>query len=99
MGQGITYIAFRQILKNRRIVSGICDVCNCGDNAAEGLFGKLNRERVYRRRYLTPEDARADASDYIERLHNPIIQRRRDAKIKPLDSLPTRPWKRGRSPA
>lgn len=82
MGRGITYIAFRQALKSRRIISGISNVGHWGDNAAEGLFGKIDRERVYRRCYLTPEDAKADACDYI----NPIVQRRLDAKIKPLDS-------------
>lgn len=55
------------------------DVGHCGDNAAaEGFFGK--RERVNRRRYRTLADARSDVLDYIERFHNPIIQRRLDAK-------------------
>lgn len=54
---------------------------HCGDNAAaEGFFGKLKRERVHRRRYLLLAEARADVFDYIERCHNPMIQRRLDAK-------------------
>lgn len=44
------------------------------------------RERVHRRRYLTLAEARADVFDYIERFHNPIIQRRLDAKDQALDS-------------
>lgn len=56
------------------------DVGHCGDNApAEGFFGMLKRERVNRRRYLTVADARADVFDYIERFHNPRIQRRLDS--------------------
>ncbi len=39
----------------------------------------LKRERVNRRRYLTVADARADVFDYIERFHNPRIQRRLDS--------------------
>ncbi|MCH6483625.1 IS3 family transposase [Pseudoxanthomonas sp. LH2527] len=57
------------------------DEGRCGDNAAaEGFFGKLKRERIYRRRYLTLAEARTDTFDYIERFHNPLIQRRLDAK-------------------
>lgn len=55
-------------------------VGHCGDNAAmESFFGMLKRERVYRRRYLTLDDARADGFDYIERFHNPRMRRRLDA--------------------
>ena len=51
-----------------------------GDNApAEGFFGLIKRERINRRRYLTLADARSDVFDYIERFHNPRIQRRLDA--------------------
>lgn len=45
---------------------------NCADNAAaEGFFGLLKRERVYRRQYRTLQEARTDIFDYIERFHNP----------------------------
>ena len=46
----------------------------------EGFFGLLKRERVYRRRYLTLANARADVFDYIERFHNLRMQRRLDAQ-------------------
>ena len=39
----------------------------------------LKRERINRRRYRTIVDARADVFDYIERFHNPRLQRRLDA--------------------
>lgn len=38
------------------------------------------RERVHRRRYLTLAEARSDVFDYTERFHNPLIQRKLDAK-------------------
>ena len=46
----------------------------------EGFFGLLKRERINRRRYLTLAEARADVFDYIERNHNPRMQRRLDAQ-------------------
>jgi len=80
-GTQFTCAEYQQFLKDQHIVSSMSDVGHCGDNAAaEGFFGKLKRERVHRRRYLTLAEARADMFDYIERFHNPIIQRRLDAK-------------------
>jgi putative transposase len=55
-------------------------VGSCADNAAmEGFFGMLKRERVYRRKYQTRAEARADVFDYIERFHNPRCRRRVEA--------------------
>ena len=55
-------------------------VGHCADNAAaEGFFGMIKRERIHRQRYLILADARADVFDYIERFHNPRMQRRIDA--------------------
>ena len=49
----------------------------CGDNAAcEGFFGMLKRERVNRTRYATPNIAKTDLFEYIERFHNPRMRRR-----------------------
>lgn len=42
----------------------------------EGFFGRLKRERVNRRRYLAPAEARVDVFDYIERFYNPRMRRR-----------------------
>jgi putative transposase len=39
----------------------------------------LKRERVNRRRYSTRAAAQSDVFDYIERFHNPRIQRRIDS--------------------
>ena len=74
------------------------DVGHCGDNApAEGFFGMLKRERVNRRRYLTVADARSDVFDYIERFHNPRIQRRLDSLDRELSTLTQPSVKRGRT--
>lgn len=79
-GTQFTSADYQQFLKDHHIISSMSAVGHCGDNAAmEGFFGLLKRERVYRRRYLTLADARADVFDYIERFHNPRIQRRLDA--------------------
>jgi putative transposase len=63
-------------------------VGHCGDNAAaEGFFGMLERERANRRRYATLTEARADLFDYIERFHNPRMQRRLDAQDQAFKTL------------
>lgn len=80
-GTQFTSAEYQQFLKDHHIISSMSEVGHCGDNAAaEGFFGKLKRERVHRRRYLTLAEARRDVFDYIERFHNPIIQRRLDAR-------------------
>ena len=67
------------ILSDHYIVSSMSAVGHCGDNAAaEGFFGLLKRERVYRRSYQTMAQARSDVFDYIERHHNLRMQRRLD---------------------
>ena len=42
---------------------------------------------VDRLRYLTVADARSDVFDYIERFHNPRIQRRLDSLDRELSTL------------
>ncbi len=80
-GTQFTSAEYQQFLKDHHIVSSMSGVGHCGDNAAaEGFFGKLKRERINRRRYVTLAEARTDVFDYIERFHNPLIQRRLDAK-------------------
>ena len=70
---------YQRFLADHHLISSMSDVGHCGDNAAaEGFFGMLKRERIYRRRYLTLADARSDVFDYIERFHNPRMQRRLD---------------------
>ncbi len=80
-GTQFTSADYQQLLKDHHIISSMSAVGHCGDNAAmEGFFGLLKRERVYRRRYLTLAEATTDIFDYIERFHNPRMQRRLDAQ-------------------
>ncbi len=80
--------AFVGGIKDHHITLSMSEVGHCGDNApAEGFFGMIKRERINRRRYLTVTDARADVFDYIERFHNPRIQRRLDARVQQLSVL------------
>ena len=61
---------------------------HCADNAvAEGFFGMIKRERVHRRRYLTLAEARSDVFAYIERFHNPRMQRRIEIRDRALTQL------------
>ena len=87
-GTQFTSYEYQQFLKDHHITLSMSEVGHCGDNApAEGFFGMLKRERVNRRRYLTVDDARADVFDYIERFHNPRIQRRLDSRIDGVSTL------------
>lgn len=68
---------YQKFLASNALVPSMSAVGHCGDNAAcEGFFGLLKRERVFRRRYRTRDEARADVFDYLERFHNPRMRRR-----------------------
>jgi len=83
-GTQFTSYEYQQFLKDHHITLSMSDVGHCGDNApAEGFFGMIKRERINRRRYLTV----ADALDYIERFHNPRIQRRLDSLHRGISTL------------
>ena len=87
-GTQFTSYEYQQFLKDHHITLSMSEVGHCGDNApAEGFFGMLKRERINRRRYLTVADARADVFDYIERFHNPRIQRRIDSRQREVSAL------------
>lgn len=78
-GIPFTSSEYQQFLKDHQIIC-ISQVGHCGDNAAaEGFFGKIKRERLNRRRYLTLAAARSDVFDHIERFRNPWVQRRLDS--------------------
>jgi putative transposase len=80
-GTQFTCSDYQRFLLDRNITSSMSDVGHCGDNApAEGFFGMIKRERINLRRYLTLAAARSDVFDYIERFHNPGMQRRLDTQ-------------------
>jgi len=87
-GTQFTSGEYQQFLKDNHLICSMSEVGHCGDNAAaEGFFGKIKRERINRRRYLTLASARSDVFDYIERFHNPWIQRRLDAQDRKFSVL------------
>ena len=62
---------YQAFLADHGLVSSMSAVGSCADNApAEGFFGRLKRERIYRRRYQTHQEARTDVFEYIEVQHN-----------------------------
>ncbi len=80
-GTQFTSSEYQQFLLGHHLVCSMSAVGHCGDNAAaEGFFGVLKRERVNRRHYQTTAQARSDVFDYIERFHNPRMQRRLDSR-------------------
>ena len=90
---------YQRFLADHHITSSMSEVGHCGDNAAaEGFFGMLKRERVHRRRYLSLVDAKSDVFDYIERFHNPRMQRRLDVQDQKFYALTQPSAKTGWNP-
>lgn len=80
-GTQFTSSEYQQFLLGHNLVCSMSAVGHCGDNAAaEGFFGVLKRERVHRRHYQSRSQAQSDVFDYIERFHNPRMQRRLDSR-------------------
>lgn len=66
---------YQRFLKRNTLICSMSTAGHCGNNpTCEGFFGLLKQERTNHRRYRTRDEARADVSHYIERLHNPRIQ-------------------------
>ena len=80
-GTQFTSDEYQRFLVGHNLTCSMSAVGSCADNAAaESFFGLLKRDRVYRRQYLTREEARADVFDYIERFHNPRMRRRMERR-------------------
>ncbi len=70
-GSQYTSEAFQRLLVDHGIQCSMSGQGNCFDNACvESFFATLKRERVYRRRYRSRAEARADLFDYIEVFYN-----------------------------
>ena len=93
-GTQFTSEDYQRFLAAHDLTCSMSRVGSCADNAAaEGFFGLLKRDRVYRRRYATRSQARADVFDYIERFHNPRMRRRLQRQNQQRDVLKlNRPW-------
>lgn len=99
-GTQFTSGEYQQFLLDHNVVSSMSAVGHCGDNAAaEGFFGMLKRERVNRRAYKTLAEARSDVFEYIERFHNPRMQRRQDAIDREFLALTQLSAETGQNPA
>ena len=70
-GSQYTSDDFQSLLKDHGIQCSMSGRGNCWDNACvESFFATLKKERVYRRRYRTRSQARADLFEYIEVFYN-----------------------------
>jgi len=70
-GSQYTSDDFQSLLKDHGIQCSMSGQGNCWDNACvESFFATLKKERVYRRRYRTRSEARADLFEYIEVFYN-----------------------------
>jgi len=79
---------YQKFLGGNALVSSMSAAGPRADNAAcDSFFGLLKRERVNRRQYRTPDAARADLFDYLERFHNPWMRRRVARKDRELPAL------------
>jgi transposase InsO family protein len=71
--RGVQYAshAYRAQLKQYQMVQSMSRRANCWDNAPmESFFKTLKVERVYRQRYRTRDEARADIVNWIEGFYN-----------------------------
>ena len=72
---------FQRLMADHGVTCSMSRSGNVWDNAAmESFFSSLKTERTARKTYRTRDQARADVFDYIERFHNPRMQRRLDAQ-------------------
>lgn len=86
--QGSQYASddFQGLLASLGITCSMSRRGNCWDNACvESFFSTLKRERVYRRRYQTRDEAKADVFDYIERFYNPKRRHSTLGHVSPMD--------------
>ena len=91
-GPQFTSADYQKLLRRHGLLSSMSRVGHCGDNAAcEGFFGLLKRERTRQKKYRTRAEIRADVFNYIERFHNPRMQRRVAKLDNEFTSLLNRP--------
>jgi putative transposase len=86
--QGSQYTAeeFQRLLAEHGIQCSMSRRGDCWDNAAmESFFSTLKIERVYRSRYRTRDEARADIFDYIERFYNQQRRHSTLGQISPME--------------
>jgi putative transposase len=86
--QGSQYTSedFQRLLDHAGITCSMSKRGDCWDNAAmESFFSSLKIERVYRKKYASREEARADLFDYIELFYNPKRRHSTLGQISPVE--------------
>ena len=86
--QGSQYTSedFQRLLDAQGIICSMSKRGDCWDNAAmESFFSSLKIERIYRKKYVTREEARADVFDYIEMFYNARRRHSTLGQISPLE--------------
>jgi transposase InsO family protein len=70
-GSQYASLDYQELLKSKGITVSMSRKGNCWDNAVmERFFGSLKSERIYGKKYMTREQAKADIIDYIEMFYN-----------------------------
>ena len=85
--RGVQYASnrYREALDARDIECSMSRRANCWDNAvAESFFGTFKNELIYRRPWLTREDARDAIAEYIEIFYNRIRRHSTIGNISPV---------------
>jgi len=86
--QGSQYTSedFQRLLDDQGITCSMSKRGDCWDNAAmESFFSTLKIERIYRKKYVTREEVRADVFDYIEMFYNPRRRHSTLGQISPAE--------------
>nr|CAD6597350.1 DDE domain-containing protein [Rhizobium sp. TCK] len=85
-GSQFTSMDWASFLKHHNLVHSMSRRGNCHDNAvAESFFNLLKRERIRRRVYRSPDEARQDVFDYIEMFYNPKRKHVRNGMLSPVE--------------
>ena len=86
--QGSQYTSedFQRLLDDQGITCSMSKRGDCWDNAAmESFFSSLKMERIYRRKYVSREELRADVFDYIEMFYKPRRRHSTLGQISPVE--------------
>src|SRR5207245_1545296 len=77
---------FQRLLDDQGITCSMSKRGDVWDNAAmESFFSSLKIERIYRKKYVTREEVRADVFDYIEMFYNPRRRHSTLGQISPVE--------------
>ncbi|WP_371212523.1 IS3 family transposase [Methylocystis sp. ATCC 49242] len=85
-GSQYTSEQFQRLMADNGVVCSMSRSGNVWDNAAmESFFSSLKTERIGKKLYRTPDDARADVFDYVERFYNPVRRHSTIGYVSPVE--------------